>query len=258
MGIHFLFIGNVTAHLVALMSGIASFLIAIYETAKRRSITARWFWAIGLLCVFFAADQAWQDEHRNTETVKNEKSAAVAAANTCAQNRLIADTYTRGLEELNREQRERIDHQQTTNDAQQHDVSSCVISLGKMNPKVRQEIRVVLIPIGTVAAGTNKFTTRFGPGREYLNEAVVTTNEDQVRPSGYLRCIENFAIEGLPQLPVVNSTRIVGTNPPRKISDHEYQISVSDSGSYWGPSTPIYMALRSETETLNGCMFTPQ
>jgi len=81
MGDHFLFFHNVSAHLVALMSGIVSFGIGIWEKAKKNSnpIHARAFWIIAALCLIVAFDEAWQDEHRNAQVVIAEKALEVSA-----------------------------------------------------------------------------------------------------------------------------------------------------------------------------------
>lgn len=69
-----LFLMNVVAHLVASMSGIVSFVIAFYEAVRNRKIESWIFFAVGAICLIIAFDQAWQDEHRNVETLIAEKS----------------------------------------------------------------------------------------------------------------------------------------------------------------------------------------
>jgi hypothetical protein len=54
--LHFWFLGNVAAHWVALMSGIASVIVATYETIKKRAIVARAFWLVALICLATACD----------------------------------------------------------------------------------------------------------------------------------------------------------------------------------------------------------
>ncbi len=72
---HFLFFGNVFAHLVASMSGVVSFCIAIWEAFKKKKIESRVFFIVGALFLLVACDQAWQDEHGNVKTLTVEKSA---------------------------------------------------------------------------------------------------------------------------------------------------------------------------------------
>jgi hypothetical protein len=74
----FLFVWNMLAHLVALMSGLVSFGFAIYENWKNKKTESWVFFAISLICLMIACDQAWQDEHRNVEALIAEKSSAVS------------------------------------------------------------------------------------------------------------------------------------------------------------------------------------
>jgi hypothetical protein len=72
---HLLFIWNVAAHLVASMSGVVSFGIAIYEAIKNQKIQSWVFFALGALFLILACDQAWQDEHSNVKVLIGEKSS---------------------------------------------------------------------------------------------------------------------------------------------------------------------------------------
>src|ERR1700683_3263719 len=74
---HWLFIGNVLAHLVASMSGIASFAFSMWEHSRNKKIESRAFFIVGVLCLIIAFDQAWQDEHRNAETLTGERAVAI-------------------------------------------------------------------------------------------------------------------------------------------------------------------------------------
>lgn len=75
---HFLFIGNSFAHLVASMSGIASFIFAIIEHIRKKQIETWAFAIVGSICLIVAFDQSWQDEHRNAEVLIAEKSSLVS------------------------------------------------------------------------------------------------------------------------------------------------------------------------------------
>jgi len=259
MGNHLLFIGNVAAHLVALMSGIASFVLATISAIKRKPVIERWFWIAGAICLIAAFDGAWQDEHRNTQTVIQEKATEASQKNSCLQDARVEQAYRVGLEGLNFDQTKTIDNQRDINAKQQTAVNSCVVSLGKMNPVVHREVRVIVIPYGTAAKNSGAFVSRFAkvPEKVYMAELIITTNEDEIRPSGYLRCNDAFEVAGLPQLPSIKGGMIAPAMPEH-VSDREYKIDISDTGSYWGPSTPIYMPIRSDTEILAGCSFTPQ
>jgi hypothetical protein len=82
-----LFLWNVGAHEVELMSGVVSFLIGMWVNFKKepKPLLARTFWVIAALSLIVAVDRAWQDEHRNSETLKTEKSALVQQISTLNQ-----------------------------------------------------------------------------------------------------------------------------------------------------------------------------
>jgi hypothetical protein len=72
---HWLFIGNVIAHLVASMSGLASFAFSLWEHSRQKKLESRVFFIVGFICLIVAFDQAWQDEHRNSQVLIAEKSS---------------------------------------------------------------------------------------------------------------------------------------------------------------------------------------
>jgi hypothetical protein len=71
------FLWNVSSHLVASMSGIASFIFSAYEHAGKRKISSRVFLVVGILFLIVAFDQAWTDEHNNSTILIGEKAALV-------------------------------------------------------------------------------------------------------------------------------------------------------------------------------------
>lgn len=76
MHIHWLFVPNTLSHWVASMSSIVSFTLGIVELIRNKKIESWIFFAIAGLFLIVAFDQAWQDEHRNSEIMKVEKSKA--------------------------------------------------------------------------------------------------------------------------------------------------------------------------------------
>lgn len=254
---HWLFIGNVAEHLVALMSGVASFIIATVEAVRKKPLIARWFWVLGGICLLIACDQAWQDEHRNTQVAESEKGAQVALADFCRQDKRVEDALYAGSQGMVASQRETLDRQQLSNDTQQRDVSSCVVSLGKMNPKVREEIDVIVIPYGIRDLKGN-FVSQSALLKTYLSILFVTTNETELRFHGNLRCDAAFNISDFPAVPGTSQTMTVAKTPPHQISDREYEISASTEGSDWSPAHPAYLPVESQAENLGTCTFTPR
>lgn len=97
---HLLFVGNVFAHLVASMSGVASFLFSMWEHARGKKIEARAFFIVGVLCLVVAFDQAWQDEHSNTKILIGEKSALWQERDFWKQQSYDKDASLRTRDEL--------------------------------------------------------------------------------------------------------------------------------------------------------------
>ena len=97
---HWLFAQNVFAHLVASMSGVASFIIAMYEHSRQRKVTSRAFFVIGVICLVMAFDQAWQDEHNNTNNLIAEKSVLWQERDFWKEQSYAKDSSLRSLNEL--------------------------------------------------------------------------------------------------------------------------------------------------------------
>jgi hypothetical protein len=55
------------------MSGIASFIMSAIQHAKNKQTESRAFLIAGIICLLVAFDQAWQDEHRNSQILIAEK-----------------------------------------------------------------------------------------------------------------------------------------------------------------------------------------
>ncbi len=241
MGNQILFFGNVFAHLVVLMSGIVSFIFATVAAIRKRPLIERWFWVAGAICLIAAFDSAWQDEHRNTQTVIAEKSVLASAENSCQQNALIADAYKRGLESANLTERQTIDKQQIA-------VNSCVVSLGKMNPIVNTRTPVVSF---IVAFSTPK--DRFGLPQKLNWYGIVIMTNRKLEPVGKLSCDKPFTV-GDAQLHIQASSAMIGPPTIKKISDTAFDIRISNTGADWEDGNPITVSASSVSESLN-CSF---
>ena len=97
---HWLFTVNVLAHWVASMSSIVSFTLGIVELVRNRKTEAWVFCAIGGLFLIMAFDQAWQDEHRNSQILTEEKSTATSQKNFWENQSYQKDISLRTRDEL--------------------------------------------------------------------------------------------------------------------------------------------------------------
>lgn len=245
MQLLFLFVGNVASHLVALMSGIASVIVATYETIKGRSILARSFWSVALVCLIVACDEAWQDEHRNTQSVIADKSSITALYEDCHTGAKIQNAYTKGLEGAGINQRNTIDSLQQSASKAQSTINNCVVSLGKMNPIIRDRIAVIIVDLVPLAPNTAR-------GFVFL----ITTSAPRSGFHGYLRCSSPFVPVGIPSIPKSTSTA-VGSGPAVRLSDREYELEVSVPGADWSPNSPAWMKAYSTGESPKDCEFIP-
>jgi len=82
------------------MSGLVSFIFSLWEHARRQKIEAWAFFAVGCLCLIIAFDQAWQDEHRNSQILMAEKSAAIEGKNFWESQSYEKDSSLRTRDEL--------------------------------------------------------------------------------------------------------------------------------------------------------------
>jgi hypothetical protein len=254
----FFFVSDLFHQLLFYFGTVFAMLVLFIEKISK-PLKKSWFVGAAITCLFIACYQCWLDEHHNTETIIQEKALQVGMKNTCLSDLRVETAFSKGQESLNGSQRQALDRQQDTMEKQQSAVNNCVVSLGKMNPVVRREVHVIVIPFGVTTKNSTAFISRFAanPNKVYMEEVVIATNEDEQRPSGYLHCTEPFEIAGNPELPMISSG-MVASEPATRISDREYHIAVSNTGSHWGPSTPMYMPIRSDMEILAGCSFTPQ
>jgi hypothetical protein len=150
-----------------------------------------------------------------------------------------------------------VNSQQNQMNTQQETINSCVISLGKMNPKVREEIVVISVPLYTFD-NNGKLAGNLALLKSYASELFVTTNETESSFHGILRCTNPFTFLEFPKLPASSQTVFVATAVPNAISDREYEISATASGTEWSPARPAYMRIRTDTENAGQCTFTPK
>jgi hypothetical protein len=180
MGQHFLFLGNVAAHLVALMSGIASFLLAAVQAIRKKPIWENVFWIAGGLCLFVAFDQAWQDEHRNTQTVIAEKATFAASYGSCSSDLKIASAQTQFFEK-------QANMGMTNFNTQQETLNSCVVSLGRSNAP-----EPIKITVKEAAFSVKGQSAHVGNGSP--SALVLETNQIITPVHGTLTCNRPFSL----------------------------------------------------------------
>jgi hypothetical protein len=253
------FFGAVGSHLVTLFAGcVATVTLGIFQKyVFKRPLSVKEDVAVFLLFLFFACFQAWRDEHRNTQSVIDEKSTLASEVNSCSANLRVDRAYSKGLEVQNGVARSTIDKQNTSLVQQQGTINSCVVSLGKMNPILREKIDVIMIPIGTIES-KGHFVGPNALVKSYISELLIITNEPERKFHGDLKCDKNFFITQPPQIKATALMIMVGSEPPRVIANNEYEIAVNATGTEWNPTHPAYMQVDSYDQNVGQCTFTPE
>jgi hypothetical protein len=235
------------------MSGIASFILATVSAVKKKPVVAKWFWVAGAICLVAACDGAWQDEHRNSQVMAQEKSSIASDYGRCQSNAQIEAAYMRGLEQSNLNQRQTVDEQRKQNMNQQNAVNNCVVSLGKMNPLINTKIGAVAIQVATE---TKPPAIRFGSPIVTYYYAIVLSANRRLNFSGRLKCAGSFKANA-PQVTLKEASNgFFGSGNAAPVSDREYILTNSDTGGVWDSTDPVYIVASSSNADINPCIFT--
>jgi hypothetical protein len=130
---HLLFIGNAFGHLVAAMSGVVSFAVSIVEAVRNKKFETWAFFVLGALSLFVAFDQAWQDEHRNSQELIAEKAAAVSERNFWKDQSYRKDDALRSRDELLAQNYGALIGQQTTSNKSQQSLAQLSNKIVELN-----------------------------------------------------------------------------------------------------------------------------
>lgn len=239
--------------------GFGLFLISMFERHRGRVLGWKIYGAV-LFCAFwfFGTFSAWHDSQKNLHNVIQQRGQDTSDLGRCAAHLQTESALKTSWQERYADQQKTINSFQAPQLQQQATLNSCVVSLGKLNPTITRQVSVITIPIGMREASSNKMVGLFAPHKTYVMELIVTTNETQARPNGDLKCGNAFNIDSPPQLPILSTMAMVGGSIPQRISDREYAIRVENTGSEWGPNSPIYMGISSKSENIGKCTFMPQ
>jgi len=241
-----LFLGNVLAHWVALMSGLVSFCFALWQYSKGKEISAKAFWVVASVFLFIAVNLAWQDEHRNSLTLISEKASAVGLTNSCLQQARVQEAFSKGLQISNQSLQNSLNQAQDSFGKQQNAVNSCVVSLGKMNPILTTKQTVIPIQIEGVNTGAP---------RKIVFEMIILTNRT-IDPTGILECASPLQPGTLPSLTVHGNMRFGGISTITPVNDRTFDLRVNMDGT-WTPDNPIHFTALAAGEP-GPCTFKPK
>jgi hypothetical protein len=239
--------------------GFCLFVFTLVERRRGRPVSWKTYTSL-LFCMFwfFGTFSAWHDSQKNLRLVIRQRESDTGELGSCKANLQTQNALVKSWQDRFTDQQKTINALQAPQLQQQATINSCVLSLGKMNPILRKQVSVIPIAVGTKDAASNRFVGPFTPHKVYLEELIIATNVIEERPIGDLRCDNAFNFESAPQLPLLGGMAMVGSSIPQALSDKEYLIRIFNTGSEWGPNSPIYVMVSSITETLGKCTFTPQ
>jgi hypothetical protein len=218
---HWLFTWNVLSHLVASMSGFASFLMSLWEHSRRRKIESRVFFIVGVLCLVIAFDQAWQDEHRNSEILKAEKATLSSDAGFWKNQAYEKDTSLRSRDQLLAQNYTALIGQQSSaNDSQSAlaKLSDKILDIGKPQA-LRVVIQALMEPIGDGPVKVRYFIVLTN---KTVTPAIVNVSCDQDITAG----------EG-----AVVGTTVMSAGMGPVIGNRRFNFSIASPA--WSPQSPI-------------------
>jgi hypothetical protein len=231
--------------------------VGLYERKKNTQLSWQSYVFIAVAFALYSFFAAWQDEHRNTAGVITDKLILSSQFNSCSTNLKEAQTTLHAKGTLADSFQAAFVALQAPQAQLQANISTCINTLAKMNPKVRESIAVISIPLYKQDPNSNRLVGIFAPHAMYAHELVIATNEVEPRFHGYLRCENPFDAVGTPELPTSSQSVFKATASPARISEREYEISATASGTEWSPTSPAYMRITTHDENPGKCTFTP-
>jgi len=136
---HWLFAGNALSHWVASMSSIVSFTLGIVELVRNKKIESWIFFAIAGLFLIVGFDQAWQDEHRNSEVLKVDKSSAISEREFWKQQSYDKDHTIQQRDQLLGQNYTALVGEQTTSNQTQQSLTKLADKILAINKPVPQK-----------------------------------------------------------------------------------------------------------------------
>jgi len=169
---HILFLYNVFVHLVASMSGLASFAFGFYEHLQQRKIASRVFFAVGSVLLIVAFDQAWQDEHWDVEVLIGEKSTLWQERDFWKEQSYQKDSTVRQMNGLlDKTYGVLFDTQQSMTK-----LSDKILDLNKPEPQ-QYSVRADHVDFPTVSAGQNSVEIIVSTNKPHQADFTMTCQE---------------------------------------------------------------------------------
>jgi hypothetical protein len=228
-----LFLWNVLCHLVASMSGLASFCMSLWEhTKKERRIESRAFFIVGVLCLIVAFDQAWEDEHRNSTVLIAEKSVLAQERDFWKSQSDQKDAVIRDENKANLGYITAVtETQKTANGTQQ--------SLTELTEKVFETTKPVP---GRVITNATRLVSIFDSSKPSDSTVIIVGSVTKDYPSfkGVIECASPFEARE-----ILLSQGVIGaTTPIKQGASREAELSFM--GSTWRVGEPLFALIHGD------------
>jgi len=239
---HWLFTWNVLSHLVASMSGIASFVMSMWEHARNKKIESRVFFVVGVLCLTVAFDQAWQDEHRNSEVLISQKESLASEKNFWQSQYYATSQTLQRRDELLAKNYTALTDEQTSAAKSQTSLAALSQKILDINKPEKQSYGFHFMQWNT-----KLFTI---PGFSGMSQIVITSNQS-IMANFDLSCEQPFSVvdarvaDGGPEFP----------ESYLKVSPSSWQIRIPNPQV--SPQYPVIVTLGYNTASLGSCTFAP-
>lgn len=183
------------------------------------ALSSRWFHLIGAILIVVSFYQAWNDEHKNTQLVIDQRAVDVSHLNECSQDLRLTRTRLADLEKLR-------DDKQQGFDAEQTNLTSCLTQLGKkLEPKKPQ-----------VVARFDAFTWLNTP--HPMSEMVLVTNQTIVPARVLISCDNSFGVT-----PRIGGAQNVTMMRQQRVSSKEIIVEIESPA--WSPTSPLLLLIQS-------------
>ena len=239
-----LFLFAVLAHWQALVTGgIVMAAVVFYETHKGKKLSRQSMIFIISAFALYSMFAAWQDEHRNTKAVVEEKSILSSNSNLCASELKATQGTLRDKESVADTFQKAILAMQPLAQQQEANLQTCNNQFHEMTPRLSKDQRVI---VSRVWGQPNP--------PFYLFSLVLVTGKPEVG-NGVVSCIQPFEwVQPINAQPIPGSREIPAPNKPVKISDHAISIHPG-SFTQWSPLSPIILTVKNKDGELDGCTF---
>lgn len=215
------------------MSGIVSFTLGIVEYTRKQKTEATIFSIVAALFLIVAFDQAWQDEHRNSQILISEKSLAISEREFWKEQAYEKDGSLRSRDQLLAQNYSAlIGEQGAANSAQSSlaQLSGKILDITKPEPLT---IRTVTFAMENGGAGVT--STR----SVYATEIIGLTNKPVQPIDVVFHCSQDFTPVSVPSIAEsFNDQQTITVGNVSQMIDSK-SLRFQSSAPAWTPERPV-------------------